>query len=67
MRNANLCPTRGSKSFFISQSSISAGVVSARQTFSGGCGISRSITMVRVSVAPPLAAPGVASVIGPSV
>src|ERR1700683_4192444 len=56
-RKLNRWPTTGWKSFFISHSSISAPCVSARQTFSGRCGTSRSITRVRV---------GAVLVIGPS-
>src|ERR1700727_2924634 len=56
-RNLNRWPTCGSKSFFINHSSISAPWVSARQIFSAGCGISRSITRLRV---------GAVVVIGPS-
>jgi hypothetical protein len=44
----NRWPTTGWKSFVISHSSISWPSVSARQIFSGGCGISRSMTRVRV-------------------
>src|SRR5262249_41066734 len=50
-RKLNLWPTAGWKSFFISHSSISALCVRARQTFSGGCGISRSTTTERVAAA----------------
>ena len=50
-RKLNLWPTTGWKSFFISHCSISGPWVKARQTFSGGCGISRSTTMERVAAA----------------
>src|SRR5262245_3403749 len=49
-RRLNRWPTTGLKSLFISHSSIRCGCVSARQIFSGGCGISRSTTTERVSV-----------------
>src|SRR5882762_7203975 len=47
-RRLNRWPTTGWKSLFISHSSIRGLCVSARQIFSGGCGISRSTTRERV-------------------
>src|ERR1700678_253254 len=55
-RKLKRCPTAGWKSFSISHCLSSSLCVRARQIFSGGCCISRSITRVRV----------VSVVIGPS-
>ena len=49
-RNWNRWPTTGLKSFFISHSSINWPSVRARQIFSGGYGISRSMTTERRGV-----------------